>query len=490
MLRQKNNSTFSAKNFLKSFSLKDLILISLSLAWTIFNVYFLPFVVWTLGISRPWFIIKGLTPYKDFTWIRTPLDIYLLSFWYRIFGVSGESYQSFVFVLLLLLMSIAFLTLKVLLPHKYTLPFILFNIFAFLLFINTEEGEIFIALFNMLIVLFALLFFRTKEKKWLFLAGISGGFVYITKQNSSPVNLAVFSALIADSISTKEQLKALIKKVCIFLIGVFAPILILTSFFIYKNAFSDYFYYTVIFVFKNYLPSAPDLTHGDGGLLAIAFLAIFIPFILFWKEVKLKTAEVVLITVLFFTSLLALLPSFLSYRAFPVFGISMIIAAYDLSLIRGKMARKVKVISILSFILFFAFTWSFIKSYISFVQQNNIMKGQYITDYGENEYKVAKWINQNTKKNEKILNYDTEMVYFLSDKLPINKYIEPFPFILMPYNVTAKVFINNPPRIIIYDNSLTYARKDFDKWPFLKFMRDKYEKVKTFGETIEIYEYR
>ena len=51
----------------------------LGFTWITLNVYFLPFSVWTAGITRPWYVMHGYIPYKDFVWIRMPLDLFILS---------------------------------------------------------------------------------------------------------------------------------------------------------------------------------------------------------------------------------------------------------------------------------------------------------------------------------------------------------------------------------------------------------------------------
>ncbi len=115
------------------FGMSNIVLL-FGIGWTVLNVYFLPFAVWTLGIVRPWFIINGLLPYKDFTWIRTPLDMFLLSFWYRIFGVGATSYQLFVLLLLVVLCILVFYTTRQLFGSKFIGSFLFYIIFLFPLF--------------------------------------------------------------------------------------------------------------------------------------------------------------------------------------------------------------------------------------------------------------------------------------------------------------------------------------------------------------------
>lgn len=114
--------------------------------------------------------------------------------------------------------------------------------------------------------------------------------------------------------------------------------------------------------------------------------------------------------------------------------------------------------------------------------------GQYITDYGEREQKIADIIKKNSTKDEKIMNYGSAMIYIFSDRLPANKYIYPFPYVLYPYDKTTKVFTDNPPKLMVYDESLPNDHPGLSDWPFIDFMKKNYRKIATFSEIV-IYRY-
>jgi len=471
------------------FGMSNIVLL-FGIGWTVLNVYFLPFAVWTLGIVRPWFIINGLLPYKDFTWIRTPLDMFLLSFWYRIFGVGATSYQLFVLLLLVVLCILVFYTTRQLFGSKFIGAFLFYIIFLFPLFINTEEGEFLVGVFIMSVFISMWKYLRYSQLRWLFISGCIGGLVYITKQNASVIMLALFCSLTFDAYLRRNSIAQWLQRTVIFAFGGLLPVALTLSYFYFRGGLNDFLYYTVFFVLGPYAKQQPNLIHGDGLWIAAGYITLLIPFILFWKRLRLQPQIVVLLTLIVLTSLFSLLPSFLSYRAFPAFGAIALVAGFDIALLQDKTAKIViKGIVLISFLLFIIFTFRFIQSYIVFIQGNNVAYGQFITDYGDDEKKIAHWIKTNTSKDEKIADFGNEIIYVLSDRLPKHKYIEPFPYHLQPYERSSQLFINDPPKIVIYDTSLPQIHKGLENWPFIPFMKKYYKEVGRYGDTLVIYQF-
>lgn len=466
------------------------ILLLLGISWIIFNVYFLPFAVWTLGIVRPWFIINGLLPYKDFTWFRTPFDIFLLSFWYRIFGIHESSYQLFVFFLLIVSSILLFYISRLVLGKHFIFAFLFYSVFLFPLFLNTEEGELLLGALNLLVLLFIITYLNSQKLKWLFISGIVSGVIYLTKQNDSFIVLALLVLIAYSAYKSRYTFGQWLNRMIIFIAGLSIPILLMLSYFFFRGGLSDFLYYTIYFVLGPYVRQQPSLIHGDGLWIAAGFIVLLVPFVAFWKYHHLKPQIVMLFVLMVITSLFSLLPSFLSYRAFPAFGFVAIVVGYNFILLQKKTSQKIiKIFVIASFVIFLIFTFRFIQSYVIFIQENGIAFGQHIKDYGEEEQKIAKWIITNTSKNERIVDFGNEMIYVLSDRLPKHKYIEPFPYLLQPYETTSKLFINDPPKIVVYDTSLPEIHKGLDSWPFIPFMKKNYKEVDRYGETLVIYQY-
>lgn len=475
---------------------KDFFLLGLGVAWTTFNVYLLPFVVWTLGLTLPWFIQHDFIPYRDFSWVRTPFSLFLLSFWYRIFGVNQHSYQFFIFITLVAMTIFFFFLIRYLLPKVYIFAYLFYLIFIFPLFLNTEQGEVVLGLLYLVLFVSMFIYLKFKKLKWLFMSGFFGGIMYVVKQNSALIVPAVIFILVFDVFLEKRSFNLWLRRAGIFLLGLLIPVSFILFYFYRNNALEEYLYYTVFFLLGPYVEDMNTFNHGDGILIAMAFFSLCIPFVLFWKKNNISITVVLFLIALVFISLFSLFPSFLSYRAFPSFGLVSIIVGYNFNLLRESKGvsvpnKRLLILAVIfSFLIFIIFSYRFIVSYYDFIKQNNIARGQFITDYGENEYQAARWISENTGNNERIIVFSNYIVYLLADRLPKNKYIDPFPYALRPYGKTSAIFINNPPKIVVYDNSLPEVHKGLDQWPFISFMKKNYKKVKQYGDTTEVYEYK
>lgn len=459
----------------------------LGVLWAVINVYFLPFFPWTTGIARPWYMLHGYLPYINFTWVRNPLDLFLLSGWYGFLGATAQSYQLFVFLFYIVGIFLVFYISYFLLSPKKPIIFFFYIIFLFPLFINTEEGEIVMSVLNTLAFIVMYLFIQKGSFWRLFLVGLIGGLIYISKQNSAVNVLAILLTLCVDNYLRKRTLAEWTKTVLIFSGGVILPIAVVLFFYLINNGLDDYFYYTIVFLFGPYSKLQPYLTRGDGLLIAASYVAVIFPFILFYKKIKIKPQLFVLLVSLTFFSMLSLLPSYLSYRALPTLPLVAIIVGFTFSLVKlSKLLTKTTLVVFFSLILFLAFCGKFLNEYTIFIEQNGFSQKQYIYDYGENEKKVIQWLKSNTKVNEKITVFANEIIYVNAGRLPKHKYIEPFPYIMYPYEKTSKVFIEDPPGIVVYDELLDEDKMSIKNWPFIQYMKSRYEKVIQY-DTLSIY---
>ncbi len=473
----------SMKFMLKAFksSVLDFILLFSSGIWVVLNVYFLPFHIWDAGVMRPWYMLHGYLPYRDFTWIRMPFDLFLLSWWYRVVGVFPLSYQSFYIVLMLLIILTLFIVGRYLLGRNSRIPFLFFIIFLFPLFQNTEVGELLIGLFSIVLLGVFALFIRTKKIVFLLLLGCIAGLSFITKQNSVLVIAVVYGFLLYKGIITKEKIKTVTIWLVAFSSGLLVPILLLIGYFYVQSGLSDFLYYTVYFLVTKYT-SAP-VTKGDGGWILISYMLALIPLVYILKKMK-KDKEIVIFlifqTLCLFSSLL---PSFLSYRAFTAFPLMSLVFGYI-----WIEKSKNKAIFIFILIGFIALNVRYISPYLASIQDTGFRPGQYLTSYGESEREIGEWIRANTKSDEKIINYGSEMIYLFADRLPKNKYVEPFPYLLQPFEKSTKVFTDNPPRVVIYDKSLPNDHMGLSDWPFLRYLQENYNIVNTYSDNLVIYQ--
>lgn len=480
----------NGKPFLKKI---DFIILLTGLAWIALNVFFLQFFAWTTGIVRPWLMLHGYIPYRDFVWMRTPLDLFFLSRWLKIFGVSADAYQLLIYTILIILaISVFFIGYKVSAKLKY-IPFLFYVIFLFPLFQNTEIGELLVGLWSLWLFFVLFCYLNKRSNKLLIISGLISGVALITKQNSGALGIGTVGIIIFDCIIQKKTIFTSIKKCFYFTVGFALPVLALILYYSYNKGLNDLVYYTVSIVLDKYnkKPLPDGFSRGDTMWIETAYLVLLIPFLFLWRYTKLSIQKVMLFPIFMVALLPSVLPSFLSYRAFTSFPIVSILVGYNIYLFKNgqiKTHRNFKKFLILfSFIVFIACTLRFVNPYISSIQSDGFHFKSFIKDYGEPEYKVAQWIKNNTKKGEKIMSFSSSIVYLLSDRFPTNKYIDPFPYLLYPYEQTTKVFMDNRPRIMIFDKSLTKDFPDLINWPYYKYLIKEYT-LKASFENLNIYE--
>lgn len=468
---------------------KSLFILFLGFIFIAFQLFFLPFHVWDAGIARPWYMLHGMLPYRDFVWIRMPFDLFLMEGWYRLVGANALGYQTFILILFFILSSLVYIAGKVSFKKHFYLPFLLFNLFLFPIFQNTEEGEILVGIFN--ISLFILFFFFLKNKKnfYLFFAGLISGLAFITKQNSVLV-MAIFSAsILFNSIVKKENIIRFFKNISSYFLGIIVPMILLFVYFLLNGGLSDFFNYTFLFLISTY--SKAYVLHGDGMLLVFAYLFLLIPFAVFNKVINWDNSLKLMLVTQVLALFPSLLPSFLSYRAFTAYPLICLIAAAEIDVIldnKKQIAKSIKVFFFLGILGFLYFSSSFLNSFLVSLRDGQVSYGQYITSYGPIEEEIASLINKNSKPDDKIINYGSEMMYVLSDRLPANKYVDPFPYLLQPFEETTIVFERNPPLFVIYDYSLPNDQPGLDKWPVIAFFENKYKIVKSFDKNLVLFE--
>ncbi|MBI2613570.1 MAG: hypothetical protein HYW62_02265 [Candidatus Levybacteria bacterium] len=474
---------------MRLFSFKDLLVLFLGIIAITLQLFFLPFHVWDAGVARPWYMMHDLIPYKDFVWIRMPFDLFLLETWYKIFGANGFAYQLFIYALLVILSIAVFVCGRLVLKKFYFLPFLFFNIFLFPLFQNTEEGEILVGIFNILLFLTVFFYFKKRNIWYLFIAGLISGLSFITKQNSVLVAGALTVTLLLDFYLQRAKFILLINRLGVYFSGIIIPILGIILYFSFHKSLEDFFYYTLFFILGTY--SKAQVNQGNGLLIVFSFLSLLIPFVFVVKKVGVRLQSGLFLILQIVALFPSLLPSFLSYRAFTAFPLISIVAGVLLTtLIRNKIGKVSKVAIVLAFVSFLFFNYTFIDSYISSIANGEIKYGQYITSYGKKELEIAELIRKNSSKDEKIISYGNEMIYVLSDRLPANKYVDPFPYLLHPYEETSKVFIDNPPKLVVYDESLPRDHIGLDKWPFIDFLHKNYDILQRFDSGFVLYKYK
>src|SRR3989344_4576764 len=314
------------------------LVLAVSFSGITFHMYWLPFHPWTLGMVRPWFMLQGLIPYRDFVWIRMPTYLFVLTGWYSIFGVSPDAYRAFIMAIIMVTMVLLYAI------KKSCVPVVLYALWFPPLFFNTEVGEMLIGLY---VVVFVYLFVRFFENNtdtfMLFAAGVVTGLMIMTKQSTACVSFIAITVLFFNMRRRNERLPFFVKQVALYGLGSIVVPVMLIIYFAYHYALYDAYYFTVEFLLSSYT-SAPVMK-GNGIILAGSLLALIVPVVFpgmktTWHLLNISIGGLTL-------SLLPLLyPSFLSYRAYPLFPLvilasSMLIIQWQITTI---LSRKVLIL--------------------------------------------------------------------------------------------------------------------------------------------------
>jgi hypothetical protein len=194
-------------------------------------------------------ISEGEVPYRDFFIPYTPFSFYFLSFFYKLFGANLLTGRvTAIFLSMVFILAIYFLTLKVVKEHLYaTIPLAISCMAGFSMWHFASHhwlGDI----FTIFSILFLIYFFENGKRITLILSGFLSGMTFITINDQGLYNI-VFLFIIVFLYSKKEEkLKAIIH----FSLGSLLPILVLFIYLFIKVPFSEIFYDLVNFPFTSY----------------------------------------------------------------------------------------------------------------------------------------------------------------------------------------------------------------------------------------------
>ena len=354
------------------------------------------------------------------------------------------------------------------------------------LFFNTEVGEMLIGLYVVVLVYVLNLFLDGSNKFMLFFAGIVTGIMIMTKQSTACVPIVAGGILFVHMRQHHTCLPDFFKHVTVYASGALVVPAAFILYFAYHHALYDAYYYTVEFLLSSYT-SAPVMK-GNGILLAGSLLALTIPVVFPGTHTKQQLAKLCIggLTL----SLLPLLyPSFLSYRAYPLVPLaaiagSMLIDEWNIT---NSVSRKVLIL--VSAAIFALGTRIYYAEYIGFIKESGLHVNQWLLDYGDIEYETATWIREQTNSDDRIMVYANSILYLLSNRLPANKYVDPFPYLLEPMDKTAAVFFDHPPRVFVYDQTLPDVHTGLETFPFISTLEQRYAYEKTIG-TMGLYTLR
>ena len=172
---------------------KNLFLIlALILSGHLFLLANLRFTAWPEMLFWPHLILKGWLPYRDIAIVHTPVLLFDLTIFYKIFGVGLIQLKAYTWILILITDALVFWVAKKLWGYKEAVLALLFYI-PFQLF---YEGNG--LWFDLALAPLALLaYYSLKQKKYLWV-GIWWGLAFLTKQTAFWFLIPIGLALVKD----------------------------------------------------------------------------------------------------------------------------------------------------------------------------------------------------------------------------------------------------------------------------------------------------
>lgn len=448
--------------------------------WAYINIFQLPYFAWTFPLTQNWFADNGLIEFKDVIYHHTPLPLLILYGMSKILGNNFFMLQISSFLMLILFGYGIYLTAKQISKRVGIMSFFIFIISFSTLFNNFNIEEMTSSLFALWAFYFFIKFYKTISYKFIFFFGALLSLSFMGKQPS----ILVLFPLAALLIMFRKNRGILLKKTFIYLaLGLFIAISPFVFYFYANNALYDLYYWNIIFNFTIY-PSLSKVYAVKEGITSTLWLLFSIApalFIIFKEKIEesIKFILIALITTTIFL-LPSFFPSFWTYKALIFYPYPVILW----SIVFLKIKNKFLFLSVIMAGLFFIPLFK--GFYIDYLPYN-IFHKEYILDYTEDELRVVNWLKKNTQKNEKIMNIGNHYILTLAQRLPANKYVYIFPWLVYPYEESTKEILYNPPRVVILDSRIYEDWPSVEKeWRLISEIRSTYKKEINFG-TYNIY---
>jgi len=323
------------------------------------------------------------------------------------------------------------------------------------IFNNFNFEEMISSFFALYAVYFFLRFFQKKNKMIvIFLSGVFAGLAFMSKQATVGIFPSFFLSLL---LFKNYRANLNIRTILFFIFGSLATIFPVFFYYFINHALGDFVYWNFIFNLTIYPKFSTPYAIREGVLMGSWLLGLTVcGFFLLWKgkfsdNVKFNITLLILLSVFL---LPAILPSILSYKILIIFPYPLIIGAISIAQHRTKLIFTGLFLSLL---LFLPAARQF---YIDYVPQN--LSGGYITDYGDDEVNVVEWLNKNIPRGVKIMNVGNSYITFAAKRLPANKYVYIFPWLVYPYGKSTEEIVKSSPRVVVLDTQV------IDGWPILK----------------------
>jgi len=389
-------------------------------------LYTFSFTAWPEMLIRPYLMLKGYLPYKDFIMEHNPLLLFDIALFNGIFGTGLLQLKIYSWILIILTDIILFLVAKKLWNSKVALFSLTFYIPMQLIYDGNGLW------FDLVLAPFVLLIFYLLREKKYFWSGVIFAFSFLIKQTAFWFIFPISFYFLVD------LKKRNFNRINLLFSGFIIVILIFLTVLAFFGIAFHYFRWAIdygIFI----LPKSQAVTR----LPSIKeFLVYFSPYFIFIPFFILKKGKEKDLIFWSFFSLLGVFPRFELFHFQPSIPfISMVLGLVFFSYWKNKVIRL---------ILMFYFT-------LFLILFGKIAAREWREEdrfWGENERKIALFVKSKVKEDEKIyvLNY-WDSLYVMTNTLPAVKPLIPFLPWYLNYDNLKQSVINdlylNMPRVII-----------------------------------------
>ncbi len=438
------------------------IILILCISWLTFLYFQLPNLIWHSGILLSYFLSRDLIFYKDFINFYFPfstffvLPLYLLTNW----NMKVEPVTSLIIAAITLLILYK-ISRKILSQIGVSIVLVFFALLFY--YFTTGVQYCLEALAGLFLTVIICYLFSSRVKSLnsvhIFSLGLLIGIMELTGQIITMTVGVIIGFTIFLFFQNTKINSVRFKNIIVLGLGIVFPFFIISSYFLYKGAFSDFFNYNVTYYFT-YL----RLANEKGSLLQLPWGDIFLfynPFLLSLLLIVSRTSISGNLKVKFYFLVLANLvtiPSIVFSVFHPhhfLYALPVISLLAGLSFDLAKQAKN-KILHILIFLLgaiviYFLIT-NVLPWYFKKIKSGHALKNRIINDSvpGDSMYEAAMWVKNNTPENATLTVAGDGLFYFKSNRVPANKFHVILPWHLLPLNESIPVMqVNRPDYWII-----------------------------------------
>lgn len=429
--------------------------------WLIILFLFNPHFIYTTSIVEEWFASKGLIFYKDFVMFHAPLSriiflpIHLIFKWNFELDPFVGLFLGLGNLLLLYRFGKSFLSIK---ATAITL------LFFSVIFWYTATGilyfhEILIAYLLTWIIFLNFQIYTTKKVTHfrIFILGVLITSSGLTGQVSA---FTIFITIIFSLFTIWKRLpkSTLLNVSKIFILGIFIPLALISSYFIINNAFFEFFQNNIIHYFFQYNGYDRNLL----GLPIKQLLIFYSPLLVLltfatsnFFQKKAVTWQHLYLLLLSASSIPSIVlsvyhPHHLNY-ALPILALSAGLSYEYLNSHKTSFSNTIFFAGVIVFLFVTAteiIPWHFAR--IVFPPNFKIANDLYPNDYNSLS-EVVSWLKSNTKQQEKLIVIGTPLVYLKSDRLSSINLAFGLPQTWMPLSEAQKQIQSSPPNYWVID---------------------------------------